>query len=717
MKIQTSRRFSHIASGNHSLHRLRPYHARTYRKRHIVSLSLFTLLTFVLVAQLIWLLVITYQLRYNAVKTLSSNVLITPSPDPHSVTLAPGYKFQFNASAFEIEATETLADGSQKTAITNQIDSNRRYSTVELQPSLETIGRLKGIDNSKLTITASTNLEPKSSADFDVNKESETTEIINGITFLKQVFLSTPKNPLKGNLELKPIKTQILIAQSTDKILTIRISGIIEGVTPLGLYEEVIETIELSANQQTSVSDTNSKLGWQEHLLNIFSQPASAADSQTTDTSQLRIIASYTPAVVKVYQVYCGDFVYLKVTLGEVCAATSGSGFILSSDGYIATNGHVVSGSAKEAAVQNISQSPDLLIAMLRAEGYTERQINAFIQNVQSDPDTLSSVISAIYALAKEDIYLANEQHFYTVALGKDVPDLKTIIDSKRASSDSQAIKNAELVAIDYNFDDLLTEKFTQSDVAILKVTGRDFPVVRLGSVDRVITGMSLTVIGFPGAAENSLTDNSTLKATATNGLVSAVRNTNGNGKRIVQSNADIGHGNSGGPAFDSDGNVFGIATYIFTTESAGDPTLSYMRDIDDLLDLAEIKNINFNTESDTQKLWEEGLDEFFKARYSKAIIKFDQVRELYPAHSLASEYIKTAQAKIANGEEAPDPTIAWVLGVSIIISIVGSATTVFVIMRHHARHNLYKAAQNGTLSHPLVTKLELNRLHAHHQK
>ena len=73
-----------------------------------------------------------------------------------------------------------------------------------------------------------------------------------------------------------------------------------------------------------------------------------------------------------------------------------------------------------------------------------------------------------------------------------------------------------------------------------------------------------MTVIGYPAAAsQHGLVsmESSLFVPTVTNGHISAIK-TDFKGTPVIQSDAAINHGNSGGPAFNDAGEVIGIATY-----------------------------------------------------------------------------------------------------------------------------------------------------------
>jgi serine protease Do len=102
-------------------------------------------------------------------------------------------------------------------------------------------------------------------------------------------------------------------------------------------------------------------------------------------------------------------------------------------------------------------------------------------------------------------------------------------------------------------------------DVAILKIPANDLPTVQLGNSDKVRAQDPVTVIGYPGVASNwgdldLIGSESNFVPTATNGHISAISTTN-IATLLLQSDAAITHGNSGGPVFNQDSEVIGIAT------------------------------------------------------------------------------------------------------------------------------------------------------------
>lgn len=108
------------------------------------------------------------------------------------------------------------------------------------------------------------------------------------------------------------------------------------------------------------------------------------------------------------------------------------------------------------------------------------------------------------------------------------------------------------------------------TDVAILKIEGNDFPYARLGDSDDVIIGEWAIALGNPFG----LFDLGS-KPTVTVGVISAKDQDFGrqNNERIfedmLQTDAAINGGNSGGPLANCNGEVIGINTYILSSSGA----------------------------------------------------------------------------------------------------------------------------------------------------
>ena len=100
------------------------------------------------------------------------------------------------------------------------------------------------------------------------------------------------------------------------------------------------------------------------------------------------------------------------------------------------------------------------------------------------------------------------------------------------------------------------------NDIALLKVDGSDMPYVTLGSSDRLLVGEQVMAIGNPLGE---------LTASLTVGYISAkdrIVDTDGTVINMLQTDAAINAGNSGGPLFNTSGEVIGVITAKYSGNS-----------------------------------------------------------------------------------------------------------------------------------------------------
>ncbi|MBO5170805.1 MAG: trypsin-like peptidase domain-containing protein [Oscillospiraceae bacterium] len=125
-----------------------------------------------------------------------------------------------------------------------------------------------------------------------------------------------------------------------------------------------------------------------------------------------------------------------------------------------------------------------------------------------------------------------------------------------------------------------LVGRDTTADMALLKVEGEHFQPVTLGSSTELAIGDMVVAIGNPLSA---------LEATQTVGYISGKNrevSTDNNVVNMLQTDAAINSGNSGGPLFNMRGEVVGITTAKYSGTSASGASiegLSFAIPIDDL--------------------------------------------------------------------------------------------------------------------------------------
>jgi S1-C subfamily serine protease len=104
-----------------------------------------------------------------------------------------------------------------------------------------------------------------------------------------------------------------------------------------------------------------------------------------------------------------------------------------------------------------------------------------------------------------------------------------------------------------------------RNDLALIKIDPREsLPVVKLGDSDPLQVGQKVLAIGNPFGLEGTLTTG------VVSSLGRSIQDENGRAlEGMIQTDAAINFGNSGGPLLDSHGNVIGINTAIYGSQGS----------------------------------------------------------------------------------------------------------------------------------------------------
>jgi serine protease Do len=182
-------------------------------------------------------------------------------------------------------------------------------------------------------------------------------------------------------------------------------------------------------------------------------------------------------------------------------------------------------------------------------------------------------------------------------------------------------------------FDAKLIGTDSASDICLLKIEGDDLPFVKLGNSDDVIIGEWVIALGNPfGLFE--LND----KPTVTVGVISATgMNLDAINNRyylnMIQTDASINGGNSGGPLVNGEGEVIGMNTLIFTAgNNTGNIGLGFAipinkvnRIVEELKEKGSIDR-NFEIGMRIQTI-DEGIAKYYHLKSAKGVI----VTKVYP--------------------------------------------------------------------------------------
>jgi serine protease Do len=183
------------------------------------------------------------------------------------------------------------------------------------------------------------------------------------------------------------------------------------------------------------------------------------------------------------------------------------------------------------------------------------------------------------------------------------------------------------------SFDAKVVGSDLASDICLLKIDGNDLPYVEMGNSDDVIIGEWVIALGNPfGLFE--LND----KPTVTVGVISATgMNLDAINDRyylnMIQTDASINGGNSGGPLVNSVGEVIGMNTLIFTAgNNSGSIGLGFAIPINKVKKIVdELKkngkiNRDFEIGMRIQSI-DEGIAKYYHLKSTKGVI----VTKVYP--------------------------------------------------------------------------------------
>jgi V8-like Glu-specific endopeptidase len=353
------------------------------------------------------------------------------------------------------------------------------------------------------------------------------------------------------------------------------------------------------------------------------------------------------PAVVRIVDGAAGQILFqppgISPQVYNVQAIGLGSGFFISSNGYIATNAHVVS---------------------MTHDGEDKAKQTLFIQLVQQiaqqygkDPRQLNTQYIDQYS------QLQSFQLFHHVI----IPD---------GSSFPFEIKQYGAPTGESNDQG--------KDVAIIKIEVKNAPILKLADSDKVQLQDHVTVIGYPGAADTfntgTLSAKSAFEATINDGKISAKKQAS-SGAPILQTSTAATHGNSGGPVINDANEVVGLLTFRGDTVNGQEVSgFSFVVPSNTVMEYVKSAGAT-NNEGPTDTVYHEGLENYWKQYYSAAIPKFEEVKRLFPQHSEVDRLVQSSQQAKAEGKEkssfpfwlvAVIVGLLFILGLLLIIIIVG---------------------------------------------
>lgn len=349
------------------------------------------------------------------------------------------------------------------------------------------------------------------------------------------------------------------------------------------------------------------------------------------------------PSVVRIFTTV-SSHVLVNFPTGTIAFPTSGnayqlplsgSGTFISAHGDILTADHVIKPPANDTSVMQAFAdlaAPDVTTYVnqhnIFGSQLTQDQVDQELRSgqIQSQPkyDTVSS-----------EVFLSTD---YTGSLT--ASDLQTVPSDIHAPVDK--------IEKEASFD--------QGDVAIVHAQFDDTPSVQLGDSSNVQVQDQLKIIGFPGNGDVSNSPTNLLTSSVNSISVSSIKTTD-TGAHVIQVGGNVEHGDSGGPALDSTGNVVGIVSFGISSPDSPGGT-SFLQASNSAQSL--LKQLNLDTTSGTfEKQWTQAFTDYASTtagHWHKAQADFEKLASSYPLFKAIAPYLSYTRTQAAT-EHTPQST------------------------------------------------------------
>jgi serine protease Do len=352
-------------------------------------------------------------------------------------------------------------------------------------------------------------------------------------------------------------------------------------------------------------------------LLGLWPLPGGGLAASAEDVRLEASILRVKPAVILISSevaadvtVNCGTGPVRRVRPDPIYE--TGSGFIVHPDGYIATNGHVV------------TQYYDMNESRLTGEFLKRAVDEACGPALAMVPDGARKI--RLRAIAADPVNRGKVQLFKRLQVHLSTGE--TYAAEIKAYSPAIMPAEAPSASTSASAGTGLEPERSGKDVALLKIDAHDLPTVRLApSSANLKLGGQIFVLGYPGVVLNHdfLSRNSQLEASVTVGRVSGFKIDLTN-RRVIQTDASITWGNSGGPAFNLQGEVIGVATFISTTIE-GDQAIqgfNFLIPVDSVLEFARQIGLVPEPDSPFMREWSQAVKAYFAGEYRQSVVHTD---------------------------------------------------------------------------------------------
>jgi len=227
-------------------------------------------------------------------------------------------------------------------------------------------------------------------------------------------------------------------------------------------------------------------------------------------------------------------------------------------------------------------------------------------------------------------------------------------------------------------------------DVAVLKIGAARLPVLRLADSDTVRVGDPVVILGYPGVVlQHDLLSRATrTEASVTSGEISALRK-DAEGHLVLQTDASVSWGNSGGPMVNARGDVIGVVTFISLADGGQGQAVqgfNFAVPANTVKEVAGPAGIAFSAPSPFNALWDPALEDYARGYMASAIGKLEALAGQYPDQADVLRFLRDARARYA-ATPFYRRNPAWRWAAVAVVLAAGIAGTVAITRRHSRRH------------------------------
>ncbi len=304
---------------------------------------------------------------------------------------------------------------------------------------------------------------------------------------------------------------------------------------------------------------------------------------------------------------------------------SSGTGFIITGDGFVATNCHLID----------------------RDKAFIRRQfiLSAFQQITEANIAAFENAWATRFSEQQRTLLYNTYATIYARLFYMTLYDLKRDVYVEYSTDSAGYAVTVKKIAHVI----LKGQPMPGKDIAILKMDGDStLPTLTIAHDVLPKVGEPLFVYGFPGPVTNNnyVASESAIEPTLTTGIVSALKNSV-EGWPLLQMDANINRGSSGGPVCNDRGQVVGVTTFGSLENSgalaAGLNFAIPVSILDEYLDSAGI----VAGPSDATLLFSEAVVLYDREHFKEALKKFRSVRQLNNRYPGIGNYISDSERRL----------------------------------------------------------------------